>query len=274
MSLFAWPRWRPGRRRRGPDALAARDRGLQEPGSRSSRRRLRWSASAARPCTRSRPRCSPSCRLAGPQRARLPTFDAVSATVPGVVSALKSDPSVARSYLTRSSISPAPQPGRQRRPRPARPRSRGLPAPGKVQLDPQALQDMSVASDDPRARTARSLGITGAGVKVAFIADGLDINNPDFIRANGQQCSSTTRTSAARARRADRRRRGVPRRQLDRRAGTQGLQREQVQRAAAQPAVPHPRRRRGPGASLVGLDIFGAEDAASVPRSCRRSTTR
>jgi Peptidase inhibitor I9 len=57
---------------------------------------------------------------------------------------------------------------------------------GKPLLEPEALQTMNVDSTDPRARTARSLGLTGAGVKVGFIVDGLDTNNPDFIRADGQ----------------------------------------------------------------------------------------
>jgi subtilisin family serine protease len=54
---------------------------------------------------------------------------------------------------------------------------------GKVQLDPEAIETIHAAGAAP---SAQGLGYTGAGVKVAYLADGIDVNNPDFIRANGK----------------------------------------------------------------------------------------
>ncbi|HTU97884.1 MAG TPA: S8 family serine peptidase, partial [Solirubrobacteraceae bacterium] len=119
------------------------------------------------------------------------TLDAVSATVsPSQLSTLKSDPSVAEvvpnglvhlAPTSTGATSSASSSGSGTTPLP------GACAPnGKVQLEPEALKTMSVDSDAPGAKTARSLGITGSGVSVGFIADAIDPNNKDFIRPNGQ----------------------------------------------------------------------------------------
>ncbi|HEY2641894.1 MAG TPA: S8 family serine peptidase, partial [Streptosporangiaceae bacterium] len=57
---------------------------------------------------------------------------------------------------------------------------------GKAQLEPEALQVTNTQSLVTGATTARSLGFTGKGVTVAYIADGVDIHNVNFIRANGK----------------------------------------------------------------------------------------
>lgn len=54
---------------------------------------------------------------------------------------------------------------------------------GQVQLDPEALEVMHVAT--PEGDSAQAPGYTGAGVKVAILADGIDPDNPDFIRPDG-----------------------------------------------------------------------------------------
>jgi subtilisin family serine protease len=136
------------------------------------------------------------------------------------------------------------------------------PAPGRVQLNPQAVETIHAAEPPGGGPSAQGLGYTGAGVKVGFIADGLDITNKDFIRANGQpvfvdyQDFSGTGTSAP----TD----GGEAFGDASSIAAQG--REVYNLADVSSTVPNPCNIRvlgvAPGASLVGLNVFGSSNFA------------
>ncbi len=135
------------------------------------------------------------------------------------------------------------------------------PAKGKVQLDPEALGNIHAATQSG-GPSAQGLGYTGAGVKVGYIADGVDPNNPDFIRANGQHVfvdnqdfsgtGTTAPTSGGEA-------------FLDSSSiAAQGRHVYNVAGYGAGLSTPCDIRVLGvaPGASLVGLNVFGSANVA------------
>jgi hypothetical protein len=133
---------------------------------------------------------------------------------------------------------------------------------GQVQLDPQAIEAIHAAAAPGQGPSAQGLGYTGAGVKVAWIADGLDPDNPDFIRANGQhvfvdyQDFSGTGTDAAT---------NGGEAFLDASSiAAQGRHVYNVASYGAGLSVPCNIRILGvaPGASLVGLNVFGSSNVA------------
>jgi hypothetical protein len=129
-------------------------------------------------------------------------------------------------------------------------------------LEPQALQTMHVNSPDPQAKTARALGFDGAGVTVGFIADGLDINNTDFIRADGSHVFVDYKDFSGEGTNVPT---GGGEAFLD--ASSVAAQGRNVYDIAKYSALPLKGTCRiriegvAPGANLVGLSIFGAEDA-------------
>jgi hypothetical protein len=134
--------------------------------------------------------------------------------------------------------------------------------PNRPELEPQALSDIHADSSNANARTAASLGLTGSGVTVAFIADGLDINNQDFIRPDGTPVFVDYKDFSGEGTAVPS---GGGEAFLD--ASSVAAQGRYVYNISHYSALPLNRpcyitvRGVAPGASLVGLDIFGAEDA-------------
>ena len=204
---------------------------------------------------------------------RYTTLNAFAATVSaGTRAALASDPRVAavvpdtlvtlpsRDTAPTGRAAATPSPGN-----PSTPQTGICPTdPSKPLLEPEALQTTHTAYMDKTIPQAQNLA-TGSGVKVAFFADGLDINNPDFIRADGSHVFVDYRDFTAEGLNAPS---GAAEAFGD--ASSIAAQGRQVYDLSGfvNPAHPLPRgcnitvRGMAPGASLIGMKVFGNASSA------------
>ena len=144
--------------------------------------------------------------------------------------------------------------------------------PNAPTLEPQALSVIHADSSDPAAKTARSLGITGAGVTVAFIADALDTTIPDFQRNPAYASAGSPAGSPVFTDAQDFSGEGLATlpaggAEAFGDASSIAAQGNEVYDISNYSALPLAEQCYikiegvAPGANLVNLDIFGAEDA-------------
>ena len=140
--------------------------------------------------------------------------------------------------------------------------------PSQPLLEPEALQVTNTAFSDPSIPQAQTI-VDGTGVKVAYIADGIDINNPDFIRADGTHVFVDYQDFSGEGPNAPS---GAAEAFGD--ASAIAAQGRQVYDLSnfVNPAHPLPAgcnitvRGMAPGASLVGLKVFGNANSAPTSR--------
>ena len=197
--------------------------------------------------------------------------NALAATVSaGEAARLAANPAVRR-VIPDSQIQGPAEPARPGGPaRPAAGQSvrplRGACLPrGKAQLEPEALALTGTQSASRRARTARSLGFTGAGVTVAWMAEGIDINNVNFIRPGGKSVFTGYRDFSGDGTRAPT---DGAESFLDANAiAGQGRHTYNIQHFSAQsPKAPCNIRIEGvaPGVKLIGLKVYGTHDVGTT----------
>ncbi|HEY5430458.1 MAG TPA: S8 family serine peptidase [Solirubrobacteraceae bacterium] len=136
--------------------------------------------------------------------------------------------------------------------------------PSQPLLEPEALQTTHTAYADPSTPQAQNLA-TGAGVKVAFFADGLDVNNPDLIRPDGSRVITDYKDFSGEGT-------GAPSNSLEAfgdasSIAAQGKATYDISQFV-NPAHPLPPgctikvRGVAPGASLIAIKVFGNTDSA------------